>query len=142
MIEITNAQVQATLTALKEADALLDGVTVKLFQNDIVPGPDSVLGDFTVADFTGYATSAALVWAGPVLKDDGTPELVAQRLMFTCTNATTPNTIYGYYLLDSEGGLLGAERFEAPQQVSLVGDTVMFVPRISIEYSNSASEVS
>lgn len=117
-------------------------MTIKLFQNDMTPSPGSVLGDFTVATFTGYATSGAIVWAGPVNADDGTPELVGQRLIFTATDGAVTNTIYGYYALDAGGGLLFAERFESPQNVAIAGDSVIFVPRVSVEFSNSGSEVS
>lgn len=138
----TLTQIRAILTALKDTDAILDGVTIKLYQNDFVPGPDSVLGDFTVATFTGYATSAEIAWAGPVNADDGTPELVGQRLIFTATDAAEPNTIYGYYALDSGGALLWAERFDEAQNVSIAGDSVIFVPRVSVEMLNGASDIS
>jgi hypothetical protein len=136
------AQIQAALTALKDADAMLDGALVKLYQNDLNPGPTTVLGDFEVATFTGYTTSSAIAWAGPVNGDDGEPELVGQRLIFTATSGTPTNTIFGYYVIDAGGALLYSERFSTQQQVSKAGDSVIFVPRVGLDFLNGASEVS
>lgn len=113
MIKFPNPQALALLATLTGVGGLLNGCRVKLFQNNIVPTPLTKLADLTEADFSGYAESAALVWGTPYYQADGTPVVLAGAVSFIVANpATTPNVVYGYYVVNGAGDtLLFSERF-------------------------------
>jgi len=97
---------------------------VRLFQNDITPGPASVFADFDEADFDGYAMVEVEMNA-PDYDTDGNPIIVVPSAVFNCNGATTPNTIYGYYMVGGVSGeVILAERFTLPQPVVASGDTI------------------
>lgn len=118
------------LEELIAAGNLFDGALVKLFQNDFQPTKDSILADFTVATFSGYAASAAVAWSGPVLNTAGQPVIIGDLKLFTGTSPfTVSNTIYGYYVVDTAGTkLLWAERFALSQIIAAAGQSVQVVP--------------
>lgn len=118
------------LDSLIAAGGEFDGALVRLFQNDIQPTKDSILADFTIATFTGFATSAAIVWAGPILNPDGEPIVIGDLKLFTGGSPfTVSNTIYGYYIVDAAGTkLLWSERFALAQVVAAAGQSVQVVP--------------
>lgn len=130
MIVIPNPQRRAIVDGLTAEDALLNGAIAKLYQNDYQPTPQSVLGDFTVATFAGYASSSAIVW-GPAFTDTlDQAQTVGSVKQFNCNASTTPNVIYGYYITSGDGmTLLFAERFAEAQAINGVGDSVVLVPR-------------
>lgn len=93
-------------------------VTLKLYKNDVTPGLDSVESDFDEADFDGYA-DFDLTWpVGPYINPTGQAEIQAPSNNWTPTGAVTPNTVYGYYLVDSGGDLIGGERFDSPRAMN------------------------
>lgn len=130
MIVLPNAQRRAVVDGLTAEDGLLDGVIAKLYQNDYTPTPQSVLADFTVATFAGYASSSAITW-GPAFTDSlDQAQAVGSVKQFNCNASTTPNVIYGYYITSGDGAtLIFAERFAEPQAINGVGDSVVLVPR-------------
>jgi len=88
-----------------------------LFKNDYVPVDGTVVGDLVECDFLGYVLQhfdpvdfAAATW---------TP-FVAQMLLtvfvtFTASGSlSTPQTAYGYYVLDEDDNFQWAERWEVP----------------------------
>lgn len=132
MIAIPNVQRRAIVSELIGVGNFLDGAILKLFKADYTPGPATVLGDLTAieADFTGYAASAAVVW-GPVFTDAAnTAFTVGDVKTFASTGSAVTNTIYGYWA-QGAGGLMYAERFDAPIPVLGVGDGVVLLPRFS-----------
>jgi hypothetical protein len=94
----------------------LDGALLKLFKNDISPNRETVVGDFTAADFTGYAPSAALVWGAPYALPSGQPIVTAGSVLFQAGNPlTVPGLAYGWYMTNAGGTvLLASLRFAAP----------------------------
>jgi len=91
-----------------------------LFKNDIVPTPSNVLADFTEADFTGYAQQSP-VFGAVVIDENGIPVAPASST-FTASGSAITNTVYGMYLLDSTGALVGAARFDSPRGFANLGD--------------------
>ena len=112
---------------------LLDDVTVHLYQNDVAPGPDTVVGDLTEADFSGYAASAALVFGGPFQNADGEIEMDLPSHQFDHSGGAVANVIFGYYVLTTGGDLLFAERFAASIPMIVITNSIVVLPRFSLE---------
>lgn len=88
-----------------------------LYQNNYTPGLGTVKADFTEADFDGYAEIVIPGWTVPLYDPvSGEPyNTPLTTTVFTDTGAATPNTIYGWYMLDAVGGqLMGCQRFDTP----------------------------
>lgn len=135
MIQVPTAITLEILAALIDTGGEFDGAKVRLFQNDFQPSKDSVIADFTPADFTGYATSSAIVWPDPIISPDGIPYIIGDLKLFTGTGPfSVSNTIYGYYIVDGAGTkLLWAERFDEAQVVAAAGQSVQVVPTFGAE---------
>ena len=87
-------------------------VTLKLFQNDLTPDADTVLGDFVEADFTGYTSknASALGFSAAAVVP---PRALVSSGPFTWTVGNpviTGNYVFGYYVIDGFGDLLWCER--------------------------------
>jgi len=123
----------SSLTALVAAGppaGLLNGAVIELFQNDIVPSPSTLLADYTLADYDGYAAEA-ITWGAVSISDDGDPEVIGIAGEFRPTGATTPNAIYGCLILSGAGALLAAARFDdAPLPMNAVTDVIIVTPRV------------
>jgi len=90
----------------------LTGAEVHLYQNNVIFNPDTtVIGDLTEATYVGYVAQA-VVWGVASVSDDGHVESIAVSLIFRPTNGVTPNDIYGYYIDDGAGVLLGGGSFD------------------------------
>jgi len=105
---------------------------LRLFQNDIVPGCNTELSDLTEATFDGYAAIAIAqpctgVLQGVALDTDGNFIIPVDMQEFAMTGATTPNTIYGWYLVETSATeeLIAIGRFaEAPLTMDENGDKI------------------
>lgn len=116
----------------KGLDGLTAVVDVNLYQNDMAPTPNSVLADFDVATYDGYAAEAITPTTWPIF-NEGTAQVVAvgPGIVFSPTGSVTPNVIYGYYVTDSTGTrLLWAERFAEPKVMNGVTTGFTLVPAI------------
>ncbi len=90
---------------------------VKLFKNNLTPTGANVATDFTEADFRGYADDAVGAWT--VTGPNGTAGVHS----FTADGGIAgPQTIYGYYVVDSGGALVFSERFGASITYTTPGD--------------------
>lgn len=97
-----------------------------LFQNNYTPGPPSVLANLTPASFPGYAAvSLGTGYSAPV--DDGTYlKSNAPIALFPCTATPgSPQTIYGYGVVQNGTDLLWAQRFAASTTISAVGQAIV-----------------
>lgn len=110
---------------------LLGSSSVSLYQNDLQPNPASVLGDYTIATFTGYGGAATTTFGPAFNRAVGGVGTDGGGIQWTATGDTTTNTIYGY-LLQSGWGLVGGERFENPVPVTKAGDAVLVRPELTI----------
>jgi len=127
---VSQALQRTTLAAMVDTDGLLDGAKIKLFQNDLVPSPTTVIGDLTVASFAGYAAQDA-DWGTVYNMPDGGAGVVSPTDPFVATGVGLPQTIYGFYFTDTAGtALLGVRRLAEPQTVNVAGDAV----QINAEY--------
>jgi len=121
---------------------VLHGLKVALIKAPFSATPDLVIGDVTLADYTGYA--AQTVAFGPAYDDPtGQPTMAAvPALIFQPTDAMSPNTIYGHCLVNTGGTTLyGAEVFNAPfnlpDQFSQLNDTPIVQLNTGSNYGNS-----
>lgn len=103
---------------------------LRLFKNDYTPLITSVVGDFVEADFAGYAEVALTAWGAIFTNANNQAETDEEVNVFTKEAGGSANTIYGYYVTDSSGVLMWAERNPAGGQVmSATGDTYSVLPR-------------
>jgi len=108
--------------------------TLKLFGNNATPAVGSVAGDFNEVSGAGYASKslAAASWTITA----GVPTIAvyaAQAWVFTGA-LDAPGTVYGYFIVDSLGLLVCAERLAAPPYTPLVnGDAAVVVPQVAAQ---------
>jgi len=110
-----------------------DSCDVKLFSNNIGVSPNSLIADFTEADYTGYASQT--LGATPVAMLNPEGDIAAQfpHLTFTPTGTTVTNTIYGYWVEGTGGGtgdrVLFAANFDPPVVLSGPLTSLIVEPR-------------
>lgn len=107
-------------------------LVLKLYQNNITPSDTDTAGTYTEATFGGYS-AATLTGASWGAASAGTITYGSQQT-FTC-NGTTPNSIYGYFVVQATSGtLVYSERASgAPLSVTNNGDAVKITPTISAD---------
>lgn len=83
-----------------EARALFNtGHELRLYKNNFSPTSASVIGDFTEADFAGYAAvSASGKFGASSQVASGLYKTVSDPFLFTCSSGS--QTVYGWYLTD------------------------------------------
>lgn len=94
-----------------------------LFKNNIVPTEVNVLADLIEADFTGYAQQNP-TFGAVVVDPTGVPVAPASA-QFTQTGTAITELVYGCFLLDSTGALVGAGAFPTPIAFNAVGNFVI-----------------
>lgn len=120
----------------------LIGSVVDLYQNDLTPDRHTVVGDFVVANYDGYAQSA-VTWLAASRADDGSIELVGTVPEFRPTGALVSNTIFGYFLRDGAGNLLASARDDlAPLPMGSTLDSILITVRVRITAGGLVSVVS
>lgn len=109
----------------------LGNVTLRLFKNNFTPSEgDGTSTGYTEATFTGYAGVILTGTSWGITPGDPTVAAYAQQT-FTCSSATS-ESIYGYYLATSSGGVVVAEAFsDGPYVVTNNGDLIRVTPQIS-----------
>jgi hypothetical protein len=117
-----------------------DPHNVFLFQNNITPTPSIVLADLVEATFDGYAPKANVQYGAAFLNDAGQAQITEDLVnTWTMSGPVTPNTVYGYYITDAAGILVCVERFDQPQEMAGVGDTIQFISRESLPQNLGAA---
>jgi hypothetical protein len=129
---VPKAVCRAWLDSVVGAEGEMEEVTVRLFKNNVTVDGDTEIADLTVADFTGYAESTVVVWGGAFTNTNGKAEVIGGSKQFTATGSATPNTVYGYYVVDGDSELVYAENFNEPIEVTGVGDAIVVVPRFTL----------
>lgn len=113
---ITNAAKLAILAALAAEDGPLDVAMLRLFQNDVTPSANTVVGDLTAATYTGYAAEA-ITWLAPSISTvDGEPEMIGTAGEFRPTGTTVTNEIWGYYITTAALTLFSAGKLDSPPE--------------------------
>lgn len=107
-------------------------LTVRLYQNDYTPVDNSAASNFTESTFGGY-TSRTLVpgsWNTATTNASGKAEIrYSSDLTWA---ATSTQTVHGYYVLDSTGTVLWAERFAQPRAL-IDGDSLSLSPAFTLK---------
>lgn len=131
MIVVPRYNLANMLDDLSLTGNALDGCTMRLFVNDIVPTPDSDGPDFTQCTSTGYA-AVAITWGAATLQPDGFAAKVGNlcTFSFTVVPPEPVQTVYGYYVVKTSGGaFVYAERFDNPFTPAYVGQQLFVLPR-------------
>lgn len=118
---------------VKNLQKILDqNITLKLFSNNVTPAETDDVGTYTEVTGGGYAAKT-LTYANWSIVS-GSPTIASYAAQdFNFTGATTgPGVVYGYYLVDSDGDLMGAERF--PPTVVPFTPTVGSLVRVTPKY--------
>jgi hypothetical protein len=128
-----NALQLAMLNAMAATGGSLHAAQVVLYKNNFDWTRAAVLGSLTLCDFDGYAAASPVAF-NPAYLDpvDGKNKLSASSLFFYCTGSTTPNTVYGYAVLNTAGSAVefGAA-FDAPIEITAAGQAVEASPSLS-----------
>jgi len=115
-----------------------------LYTDGPLPSIDSVVGDFTEADFSGYARVTLATILGPINLPGG--EGVHKECDFVADDADpiTPQSAKGMLIVDTDNvTLLGAEQFVTPVPFTVPGDALSYdlilAPRSSMGGEASAA---
>lgn len=114
---------------------LNQNISLKLFSNNVVPAETDTIGSYTEVSGGGYAAKT-LAYANWVITGGAPTRAVYPAQDFTFTGATgAPGTIYGYYLVDADGELMGSERFDAGVVpfTPVAGSLIRITPRYSAD---------
>lgn len=91
---------------------LTQTLTLKLFANNVTPGESTTAASFTEVSGGGYA-DIDLEFANWVITPGAPSQAVYPQQDFTFTGPTdAPSVLYGYYVVDPDGILRWAERFQ------------------------------
>lgn len=103
---------------------------LKLFKNNVTVSVATVLGDLTIADFSGYADKDLSAMASATINGSDQGEKHSNANDFAHNGGGTGNTIYGWYItIHDVGGsdaLFLCENFPTPLVVSAVPNHVQF----------------
>jgi len=134
----------ANVSQVINVDALTVGIykaaaattKVRLYKNNNNPTAQSILGDFTEADFDGYAPFTIDSWAAGGALDPLTGLPIIKSAIgpasFTQTGVVITNTIYGM-MIEVGGVLLLAEKFNSPVEMDTVSKQIQLFPRIFVQ---------
>lgn len=126
------ATLLAIINALIAEDGLYDGAKIGVFQNDVYPTVNSVIGDLTISTFNGITAYTAITWGTAFLNAQSQAEVLGQLVNFLTTSAPTlPITAYGYAIVNADNSALFlAERFATPFIFNASGQYLGIVPRV------------
>lgn len=111
----------------------LSGRTLGLYKAIAAPlGPNTVLSDFTVANFSGYANNTVGTWVTSMTVS-GKAKSIGTARTFTRGAGATSNDVLGYYVISQDGlKVLFAEQFDASIPMNNVGDSITVVPTLTL----------
>jgi hypothetical protein len=108
-------------------------LTIKLFKSNTTPAAGDTAGTYTEADFPGYASQTITTWGAATIASSVATSTAEQKT-FTRSSTGTVQNIYGYFVLDSGGNLLWAERDpSAPIALTNSGDAYLVTPKFTEE---------
>lgn len=106
--------------------------TLHLFKNDYTPHPGTVDTDFVEADYPGYAYivfDASDFGAITVTAHVAQSTLSAAQVFTGDTGSWSPQTIYGYWILNNDDNYYVSERFNTP--IDMIPDgQISITPRL------------
>jgi hypothetical protein len=104
---------------------------LRLFTNDLVPGPDDTVEAFVEATFAGYAP-ARLTRDDWMVSLGATPSAATTPRTFRCTADGKAESVVGYYLTGRDGALRApASRFAGgPLTIEFEQDRLRVTPTL------------
>lgn len=115
-----------------------EDLELHLYKNDLAPDSASVLGDFTEAEFSGYSSTVLTAANWGITAASTTVFLYSEAIIFEADASVTDEDIYGYYVTNTTGDVMWAERFANPPNViNNNGDIINITPRIT--FTNSGT---
>lgn len=128
MLKVVHPAMQRMLNEMAPVMA----VSLHLFSNDYLATRNSVLGDFVECDFSGYADQAP-AW-DPAIQNGVEDVALAPALTFTAGAGITPQSVYGYFVLDDNGDLGWGETFEGgPTVMASEGQELKIFPKLKMK---------
>jgi len=113
-----------------------DSVEIHLFQNDIVPNGQTVLGDFVEADFDGYSPAeiASAEWTNSPDGDGGWTTLGMVNLTFQAgAGLSEPQNIFGWYMTAGTAPqMIYGARFQNVYTIANPFQALVVVPAVSM----------
>lgn len=105
---------------------------LKLFKSNTTPAETDTEASYTVADFTGYA-DISLTAASWTTSGTAPTQTVFAQQSFTSSADQAPQSVYGYYYVQTASGLaVAAERFtNGPYVIANNGDIIKVTPKIT-----------
>lgn len=107
----------------------------RLCKNDVTPSAASVLGDFTEADYSGYAQiSITGGWTIPITEGGGKAEIRRVEIEYQHNGGGVDNDIYCVYVVNSTTGkYIGAERLTSPPKAMTPSDPFLtWKPKLTL----------
>jgi hypothetical protein len=107
---------------------------LKLFGNNMTPAENDTAASFTEVSGGGYANKS-MTPANWTVANGNNAVATHTAQTFTFTGATTPNTVYGYYLVSStDNRVMWSERFsDGPYAINNNGDSITITARLELE---------
>lgn len=102
----------------------LEDCTVDLYQNDYTPSPGTVIGDLTVADFSGYGQKTVADLLAAYIDPAGGASAQIATQQWDHSGGGVSNTVYGFYVRTAGGVLILAGRFAEPIPMAAIGDSI------------------
>lgn len=108
-------------------------LTLKLYTNNYVPLDTSVAGNFTEASGGGYASVTLSNGSWTVSTGNDPSDAVYAEQTWTFTGALAASaTIYGYFVVDADGVLFFAEKFDYSFTPAKNGDQLRLTPKFQL----------
>src|SRR4051812_32695278 len=111
----------------------LDAATVSLFINDVDPGKNAVIADFTLAAFVGSTPIAVSAWGEAYLNANKDAEAQAQLMQWNYASGPE-ESVYGIVVKGAGAGtpLLLYCRLDNPKGMGTTSDSLALVLRFTL----------
>lgn len=114
--------------------AALTAPVVRLFTDNITPGPDTNLLALNQPAGSWYA-EIPVTYGEAFTNPDGSVSVVAESVQFNYTGTDVPETIYGWFVVDpgSPDTPISAARLATPVSMGSLLNSVVVQPRMTIQ---------
>lgn len=112
--------------------ASLNTYRMRLYKNNFTPLVTSVLGDFTEANFSGYALQLTNAW-GAIATVGDLAKTIHPLLTFAHNGGVVDCDVYGYYITDAGGNYIYAERNPAGPFSVVPGTTYSVLAEFTLD---------
>lgn len=110
-----------------------ENLVLKLFKNNYTPVVGSAVGNFTEADFTGYASEPLTAGSWTAAVGSTSTITYNETVSFVSTANAQNQSVYGYYVVGATSGeLKWAERFtDGPYVIQNEDDAINVLLRMT-----------